>query len=235
MKQETPKEKKERLRKEKADIIAEEITEARKSYRPEEKSKNDSSFTSNALNTLFVGRLSYDVTERKLRREFEVYGPLKKVKIINDSEGNPRGYAFIEYENERDMKAAYDHADGKKLEGRRIVVDCERGRTVKNWYPRRLGGGKGGRKNKEPLTKVEKQEIKQRQRRREADARRREKYAEERASRGYRDGNRVSEDRTTRRDSRYDNDDYGQRRRSSYNDNRRQSPPSSYRSERRRY
>ena len=35
--------------------------------------------------------------------------------------------------------AAYKHADGKKIDGRRIVVDVERGRTVKTWRPRRLG------------------------------------------------------------------------------------------------
>ena len=37
------------------------------------------------------------------------------------------------------VTAAYKHADGKKIDGRRIVVDVERGRTVKNWKPRRLG------------------------------------------------------------------------------------------------
>ena len=40
--------------------------------------------------------------------------------------------------------AAYKHADGKKIDGRRVVVDVERGRTVKSWKPRRLGGGLGG-------------------------------------------------------------------------------------------
>lgn len=30
-----------------------------------------------------------------------------------------------------------------KIDGRRVVVDYERGRTQKNWLPRRLGGGKG--------------------------------------------------------------------------------------------
>ena len=34
---------------------------------------------------------------------------------------------------------AYKYADGKKIDGRRIVVDVERGRTVKSWKPRRLG------------------------------------------------------------------------------------------------
>ena len=36
---------------------------------------------------------------------------------------------------------------GKKIDGRRVVVDIERGRTIKGWKPRRLGGGKGGRKS----------------------------------------------------------------------------------------
>ncbi|KAI4822426.1 hypothetical protein KUCAC02_007977 [Chaenocephalus aceratus] len=40
--------------------------------------------------------------------------------------------------------AAYKHADGKKIDGRRVLVDVERGRTVKGWHPRRLGGGLGG-------------------------------------------------------------------------------------------
>ena len=39
--------------------------------------------------------------------------------------------------------AAYKQADGRKIEGRRVLVDVERGRTVPNWRPRRLGGGLG--------------------------------------------------------------------------------------------
>ena len=35
--------------------------------------------------------------------------------------------------------AAYKYADGKKINDRRVVVDVERGRTVKGWKPRRLG------------------------------------------------------------------------------------------------
>ena len=40
--------------------------------------------------------------------------------------------------------AAYKHADGRKIDGRRVLVDVERARTVKGWRPRRLGGGLGG-------------------------------------------------------------------------------------------
>lgn len=35
--------------------------------------------------------------------------------------------------------AAYKHADGKKIDGKRVLVDVERARTVKGWLPRRLG------------------------------------------------------------------------------------------------
>ena len=45
----------------------------------------------------------------------------------------PKGYAFIEYEHKNDMKSAYKAGDGKKVEGRRISVDVERGRTVPGW------------------------------------------------------------------------------------------------------
>lgn len=95
--------------------------------------------------TLFVSRLSYDVSERKLRREFEEFGPVKRIRLVHDkNSGKPRGYAFIEFEHKSDMKEAYKAADGRRIEGRRCLVDVERGRTVPQWRPRRLGGGKGG-------------------------------------------------------------------------------------------
>ncbi|XP_025762358.1 U1 small nuclear ribonucleoprotein 70 kDa isoform X2 [Oreochromis niloticus] len=106
---------------------------------------NDPNAQGDAFKTLFVARVNYDTTESKLRREFEVYGPIKRIYIVyNKKTGKPRGYAFIEYEHERDMHSAYKHADGKKIDGRRVLVDVERGRTVKGWRPRRLGGGLGG-------------------------------------------------------------------------------------------
>ena len=103
--------------------------------------------------TLFVGRLSYDADEATLRREFETFGDVRTVTIptvrnrgddANEPDGGRHcGYAFVEYEREDDMKAAYRGANGRAVEGRRIVVDAERGRAVPDWRPRRLGGGVG--------------------------------------------------------------------------------------------
>jgi U1 small nuclear ribonucleoprotein len=100
--------------------------------------------TDEAYKTLFVCRLSYNTTESRLKREFEQFGPVKQVKVVHDLDNKPKGYAFIEFERERDMRDAYKAADAKKIDERRILVDVERGRTVKDWRPRRFGGGLGG-------------------------------------------------------------------------------------------
>lgn len=39
--------------------------------------------------------------------------------------------------------AAYKKSESFRIDGRKVIVDCERGRTIKGWKPRRLGGGKG--------------------------------------------------------------------------------------------
>ncbi|KAF0748861.1 hypothetical protein AaE_007218, partial [Aphanomyces astaci] len=99
--------------------------------------------TEDAYKTLFVGRISYETTEKQLRRELERYGDIVNLRLVEDEDGKCRGYAFVEYKDEGAMKAAYKNADGKKIDGRRVVVDVERGRTVRDWKPRKLGGGIG--------------------------------------------------------------------------------------------
>ncbi|KAF6166622.1 hypothetical protein GIB67_005484 [Kingdonia uniflora] len=105
---------------------------------------NDPNVSGDPYKTLFVARLNYETTEHRIKKEFEAYGPIKRVRMITDkTTSKPRGYAFIEYMHTRDMKTAYKQADGRKLDNRRVLVDVERGRTVPNWRPRRLGGGLG--------------------------------------------------------------------------------------------
>jgi U1 small nuclear ribonucleoprotein len=83
-----------------------------------------------------------------------VYGPIKRIRIVvNSDTGKPRGYAFIEYESERDFQSTFflkcnplvalERGNGRKVDGERVIVDYERGRTNKDWLPRKLGGGKG--------------------------------------------------------------------------------------------
>ncbi|KAH7552268.1 hypothetical protein BM1_09130 [Bipolaris maydis] len=125
------------------------ITEGVKNYKPSE----DPKVQGDAFKTLFVSRLSYGVTSDDLEREFGRYGPIERIRIVEDitqPEDAPpkkrkRGYAFIVFEREKDMKAAYKETDGIKIKDRRVLVDVERGRTVSGWRPRRFGGGLGGR------------------------------------------------------------------------------------------
>jgi len=99
--------------------------------------------TTDPFKTLFVGRLNYETEESQLKLKFERYGKIQKIVMVKDLNGKPRGYAFIEFKHRADMTDAYKKADGTKIDGRRVVVDYERGRTVKTWLPRRFGGGKG--------------------------------------------------------------------------------------------
>lgn len=152
---ETMKAEREKEREKKQETVLEPLIEQ---YRTDHRDLNGEFHGMNCYNTLFVGRLAHEVTERKLLREFEAFGPVKDVKLIMKKvvdgetggsvslkdDGKSRGYAFVEYENEDDMKRAYRGADGMTVEGRQIVVDVERGHTVPNWLPRRFGGGLGG-------------------------------------------------------------------------------------------
>ena len=114
--------------------------------------------SSDPYKTIYVGRLSYDTTEERLKREFHgVFGEVLSVHIVKNSKtGKSRGYGFVEFSNEREADGkcfilvdltfyvdAVRRGDGRRVDGRRVIVDREFGRTERRWFPRRLGGGKG--------------------------------------------------------------------------------------------
>ncbi|KAL7421716.1 hypothetical protein Q5752_003487 [Cryptotrichosporon argae] len=109
---------------------------------------HDPEISGDPYKTLFISKLSSKTTEADLMREFEVYGNIERIRIVRDRKKKSKAYAFVVYERERDMKAAYKDADGIPIHHKRIMVDVERGRTVKDWKPRKLGGGLGGRPKK---------------------------------------------------------------------------------------
>ena len=96
-----------------------------------------------------MGRLNYKTDERSLERGFEVFGSIKRVKIIrNPKDEKSKGYGFIEFQETRSADIAYNRGDGRKIDGVNVLVDKEMARIDKYWVPRRLGGGKGGEKRK---------------------------------------------------------------------------------------
>lgn len=96
--------------------------------------------TSDAYRTLFIGRLPRTASELTLRGIFVPFGHIVKIVIPKNRDGFPRGYAFVEFSHERDMKLAYREMRGRKIEAQNVIVDVERGRSVKGWLPNRLDG-----------------------------------------------------------------------------------------------
>lgn len=137
---ETREERKERKRREKQEQANYKLEQDLALWNP----KKNPNATSNPYNTMFVARMNYDTSESKLRRECELYGRVNQIVMVkNQLNGKPRGYAFVEFEHEREMHAAVKSLNGKKLDGMRILTDIERGRTRPEWRPRRLGKGLG--------------------------------------------------------------------------------------------
>lgn len=100
---ETRDERRERKRREKAEQVAYKLEQEIAMWDPH----SSGASTMDPFKTLFIARINYDTSESKLRREFEVYGVIRKIVMVHDSStGKPRGYAFVEYEHERDMHFA---------------------------------------------------------------------------------------------------------------------------------
>ena len=92
---------------------------------------------------IFVGSLSYDVTENELKELFETCGEVTSAKIITDRDtGRSKGFGFIEMDNGQE---AVDTLNGKDVSGRTIVVNEARPREERP--KRNFGGGNRGGRN----------------------------------------------------------------------------------------
>ena len=78
---------------------------------------------------LYVGNLSYDMSEENLRTEFAEYGEVQSAKIITDKfTGRSRGFGFVEMNSDDEGKKAMEALNGKDCEGRELVVNEARPR-----------------------------------------------------------------------------------------------------------
>ncbi|KAH7856495.1 hypothetical protein Vadar_002026 [Vaccinium darrowii] len=97
--------------------------------------------------TIFVGRLSHLTTEETLRKAMSKYGKVKNLRLVRHIvTGASCGYAFVEFETEREMRRAYEDAHHSLIDDSEVMVDYNRQQLMPGWIPRRLGGGLGGRK-----------------------------------------------------------------------------------------
>jgi RNA recognition motif-containing protein len=83
-----------------------------------------------AVMNIYVGNLSYDVTEDELRREFEPFGEVASVNIPSDRDtGRSRGFGFVEMPTVSEGQAAIAGLNGRTLKDRTLQVNPARPRS----------------------------------------------------------------------------------------------------------
>jgi len=88
--------------------------------------------------SIYVGNLSYKVTEEDLISVFAEYGEVKRVQLPTDREtGRMRGFGFVEMSTEEEEAAAIEALDGAEWMGRDMKVNKAKPRE-------RSGGGSFG-------------------------------------------------------------------------------------------
>src|SRR5213596_2745864 len=89
---------------------------------------------------LYVGNLSFDVTETDLRDMLSQHGPVNEINVIMDKlTGRARGFAFVTMNTQEGANAAVQALNGKEWKGRTLTVNEARPREE-----RPAGGGGGG-------------------------------------------------------------------------------------------
>ena len=103
---------------------------------------------------IFIGNLSYNVTEGDLRQTFEAFGQVASATVIMDEQsGRSKGFGFVEMPVQPEARSAIEVLNGQALKGRTITVnearphaDNRRGKNKKGACDRegdrdRRGGG----------------------------------------------------------------------------------------------
>ena len=89
---------------------------------------------------IYVGNLSFEVTDDDLRQLFATYGEVTSANVIKDRfSGESRGFGFVEMPARKDAEAAIAALNGTDLKGRTITVN-----EAKPKAPKTGGGGGGG-------------------------------------------------------------------------------------------
>ena len=94
---------------------------------------------------LYVGNLSYEVTEEDLRQALEEFGQVDSATIITDRRsGQSKGFGFVEMASKAEGRSAIDGLNGKELKGRALNVNEARPRADSRGSRGGYGGGRGG-------------------------------------------------------------------------------------------
>jgi len=94
------------------------------------------------MTNIYVGNLSFDVTDASLQEAFAAFGAVNKANVVTDRMTyRSRGFGFVEMGNDEEGAAAIEGLNGTDLGGRTITVNVAKPREDR---PRGGGGGGGG-------------------------------------------------------------------------------------------
>ncbi len=94
---------------------------------------------------LYVGNLTYGVTDSTLAQLFEAHGTVQSAQVIMDRDtGRSKGFGFVEMGSDAEAQAAIAALNGKEVEGRSLTVNEARPRPEGGGGRGGFGGGRGG-------------------------------------------------------------------------------------------
>ena len=94
---------------------------------------------------LYVGNLSFGVTDSTLAQLFEAHGTVQSAQVIMDRDtGRSKGFGFVEMGSDAEAQAAIQALNGQEVEGRALTVNEARPREDRGGGRGGYGGGRGG-------------------------------------------------------------------------------------------
>ena len=94
---------------------------------------------------LYVGNLTYGVTDSSLEQLFAAHGTVQSAQVIMDRDtGRSKGFGFVEMASDQEAQAAIATLNGKDVEGRALTINEARPKTEGGGRGGSGGGGRGG-------------------------------------------------------------------------------------------
>lgn len=96
---------------------------------------------------IYVGNLSWTMTDDDLLNLFTQYGSVTSAKILKDKmNGRSKGFGFVEMEDDEAAKTAIANLNETEVQGRKLIVNESQPRQEGDYKKRSFGGGGGGYK-----------------------------------------------------------------------------------------
>ena len=94
---------------------------------------------------LYVGNLTYSMTDGDLQTMFASHGTVQSAQVIMDRDtGRSKGFGFVEMGSDQEAQAAIAALNGKEMDGRTLTVNEARPKPEGGGGGRGYGGGRGG-------------------------------------------------------------------------------------------